>query len=180
MPTGRSGCTISTRRSTPLTRNSSLSLLASVLLGIGVVASSVAHAASFTVVNDDGPDEGFNDPAPRAPVGGNPGTTLGAQRLMALQRAADIWGARIASSGTIRIRANFDPLDCGATTALLGMAAPNSFFRDFTGAPRPGTFYPAALANALHGSDLNPSADEIRAQFNSTIGTTCSFPKVWY
>jgi hypothetical protein len=48
------------------------------------------------------------------------------------------------------------------------------------------TWYPIALANALSGVDLipgpptAPSADDIVALFNSSIGTTCPFPKVWY
>ena len=41
------------------------------------------------------PGEGFNDPTPAAPVGGNTGTTLGQQRLIAFQHAADIWGAEL-------------------------------------------------------------------------------------
>ena len=37
--------------------------------------------AGITIVNMDGAGEGFNDPTPAAPVGGNPGTTIGQQRL---------------------------------------------------------------------------------------------------
>jgi hypothetical protein len=36
------------------------------------------------------------------------------------------------------------------------------------------------LANALTGSDLDPSNPDITAQFNSAIGTTCPFPGTWY
>ena len=38
-------------------------------------------AATITIVNGDPAGVGFNDPTPVAPVGGNTGTTLGAQRL---------------------------------------------------------------------------------------------------
>src|SRR2546422_4244468 len=34
--------------------------------------AAVTRAATITIVNLDGPGEGFNDPTPVAPVGGNP------------------------------------------------------------------------------------------------------------
>lgn len=144
-----------------------------------VLAPAAAKAATIVVVNGDGPGEGFNDPTPAAPVGGNSGTTIGAQRLIAFQFAADIWAGRISSPVTIRVKATFDPLDCDATGAVLGAAGPINVYRDFTGAPIAGTWYPSALANALHGSDLDGD-DDIEATFNSTIGTTCAFPFGWY
>ena len=49
------------------------------LVALGLALDT--RAATITVVNMDGAGEGFNDPTPVAPVGGNPGTTLGAQRL---------------------------------------------------------------------------------------------------
>jgi hypothetical protein len=149
------------------------------LFGTPVFASAVAHAATVTVINNDGPDEGFNDPTPASPVGGNSGTTLGAQRLIAFQRAADIWGALLDSAVKIRVNATFDPQACSATSAVLGSAGPTTAVRDFAGAPVPATWYPIALANALHGSDLDAGAD-INAQFNSAFGTTCPFPNSWY
>jgi hypothetical protein len=158
----------------------SVFLLTSALLGMAGVASPAVHAATLTVVNNDGPGEGFNDPTPKAPVGGNPGTTLGAQRLIAFQRAADIWGGLIASAATIRVGATFDPLPCDASGAVLGSAGPTSIFRDFTGALVAATWYPVALANALQGSDLDPGAVDMTAQFNSALGTTCPFPRGWY
>ena len=42
------------------------------------LAPTVARAgAVIKTVNNDGPNEGSNDPTPTAPVGGNTGTTLG-------------------------------------------------------------------------------------------------------
>jgi List-Bact-rpt repeat protein len=151
-------------------------LLACALLGTAVVA----QAATFTVINNDGPGEGFNDPTPVAPVGGNVGTTLGAQRLIAFQHAANIWGSLLTSNVPILVNATFDVLACNDSSAVLGSAGPTSFFRDFSGAPIASTWYPLALANALHGSDLAPGTADIDAQFNSSIGTTCSFPRSWY
>lgn len=45
-------------------------LLAFALFGMAVVASHLVHAATFTVVSNDNPGEGFNDHTPVAPVGG--------------------------------------------------------------------------------------------------------------
>jgi hypothetical protein len=55
-----------------------------------LLTGGVSHATTITIVNQDGVNEGFNDPTPAAPVGGNPGTTVGAQRLFVFQHAADI------------------------------------------------------------------------------------------
>ena len=75
-------------------------------------------------VNTNAPGVGFNDATPAAPVGGNPGTTVGQQRLNAFQYAADIWGSIPASSAVPRsnIQASFTPLACTATAATLGSA----------------------------------------------------------
>ena len=161
-------------------RRSRLFLRVALLVGLVAVASSAVHAATFSVINGDSAGEGFNDPTPVSPVGGNSGTTLGAQRLNAFQYAANIWGALLSSPVTIQVGATFSSLQCTATSAVLGSAGAVSVYRDFTGAPEPGTWYPSALANALHGSDLGQGTNDIQATFNGAIGTTCPFPSVWY
>jgi len=143
----------------------------------------IVHTAVITVVNLDGPGEGFNDP--RAPdlastTGGNNGATLGAQRFIAFQYAANIWANRLLSPIEIRVDATFDPLTCNSTSAELGSAGARTAFRDFIGAPVANTWYPVALANSLAGMDLDPASSDITARFNSSIGTTCAFPLVWY
>ena len=159
-------------------------LLATAFLMTADGAARFAHAAAtITVVNLDSPGEGFNDPSapdPDSTNGGNPGATLGAQRLNAFQFAANLWGGLVTSSVTIRVGAHFDPLTCTSTSATLGQAGPNTVHRDFAGAPRANTWYPQALANSLTGTDLDPTSDDIGATFNSAIGTTCPFPNVWY
>src|ERR1043166_10246779 len=72
--------------------------------------SSAFAGSTITIVNLDGPNEGFNDPTPAAPIGGNPGTTRGQQRLNAFQFAATIWGASLDSNVPIVINSSFDPL----------------------------------------------------------------------
>ena len=98
-----------------------------------------ANAATIVIVNNDGPNEGFNDTTPAAPVGGNPGTTVGQQRLNVFQEAANIWGGLLPSTVTIRVLAQFDPQTCTSTSAVLGSAGPISVDRDFPGANVPAT-----------------------------------------
>jgi len=94
--------------------------------------------------------------------------------------AADLWGNVLDSSVEIGIDANFDPLDCNAHSALLGTGGAQGFFSNFTGAPRANTWYPVALGNAFAGTDLDTNSNDIGVTFNSTIGTTCDFPRKWY
>jgi len=146
-----------------------------------LLASLSVQATTITIVNADGPGEGFNDPTPVAPVGGNPGTTLGEQRLHVFQYAAAQWAARIDSDVEIRVESNFDPLSCNAYSAVLGAAGTTSVHRDFSGAPLPATWYPQALANALAGVDLSANPD-IGATFNSAIdnNNSCLIGTNWY
>ncbi|HST53242.1 MAG TPA: PA domain-containing protein [Pyrinomonadaceae bacterium] len=129
-------------------------------------------AATIVILNNDSANAGFNDPTPVSPVGNNAGTTLGQQRLNAFQFAANVWGATINSNVTITIRASWASLSCTSTSATLGQASSVGIFRDFPNAPVAGTWYTAALANALSGTDLDPSSPEISAQFNSNLGNT--------
>jgi hypothetical protein len=137
-------------------------------------------AATITIVNGNAAGIGFNDPTPATPVGGNTGTTVGEQRLIAFQFAADIWASKIQSSVEIRVRGSFIPLQCDATTGTLGQASATQSLKDFAGARVPGTYYPVALANAIAGTDLS-SNDDISAQFNSAIGqSNCLDGSPWY
>src|SRR5262245_60009812 len=64
-----------------------------------MLGTQAANAAATLVIEVlDGPGVGFNEPTPLAPVGGNPGVTLGEQRLIAFETAANIWGATLTSS----------------------------------------------------------------------------------
>ncbi len=143
---------------------------ASLLVAAVVLCAPLtARAATITIVNMDGAGEGLNDPTPAATVGGNTGTTLGAQRLIALQYAASIWAAQLVSAIEIRVQAKFDPLTCTTGGATLGLAGAEALYRDFAGAPQPATWYPVALASALAGLDLDPGGDDIDATFNSNV-----------
>jgi hypothetical protein len=145
---------------------------------LGLAIGAAAPAATITIQVMDGVGEGFNDPTPFTPIGGNTGTTLGQARLNVFKEAARLWGLLITSSQTIVVEATFDPLTCGATTGVLGSAGPTWVFHDFPNAPLPNVFYPAALADELSGSNLAGTLagggkygyTDIKAQFNSTIG----------
>lgn len=137
--------------------------------------------ATFVIVNNDGANEGFNDPTPAAPVGGNPGTTVGAQRLNVFNKAGQIWDAILGSPVTIVVQASFDPLPCAPTSGVLGSAGPNAIETDFAGAPYPATLFTSAEANRLAGSDLEPGVDDIVAQFQSNVGMpSCLSTRSWY
>jgi hypothetical protein len=136
------------------------------LVFIGLTGGNTfAGPAQIVIVNINAPGVGFNDPTPAAPVGGNSGTTLGQQRLIAFQHAANIWSARLDSNVPIRIRAQFTPLGAG----VLGSAGPVSVVRDFPNAPLAATWYHVALANKLAGVDLLPANDDINANFSTNF-----------
>ena len=141
-----------------------------------------ASAATITIVNLDGSNEGFNDNTPATPVGGNSGTTIGEQRLIVFQTAAAIWGSLLPSDVEIRVNARFNPQSCDATSAVLGSAGPIDVIRDFSGAIETGTWYHVALANRLAGVDLEPGASDISTTFNSSIdnNNNCLSGTNWY
>ncbi|HET7498769.1 MAG TPA: PA domain-containing protein [Candidatus Eisenbacteria bacterium] len=160
--------------------------LHAVTLGVAaailLLAAPFAEAGSFVLINLDGAGEGFNDPTPVSPIGGNPGTTLGQQRLNVFQTAGKIWGAYIPDNVTIRVEARFDPLTpCDSVSGVLGSAGAITLASDFAGAPLASTWYPIALANKLAGTDLATTVNDITAHFNSSVdNSTCLGTSGWY
>ena len=128
-----------------------------------------AGGVTITIINNNAPGVGFNDPTPVAPVGGNTGTTRGQQRLIAFQYAADIWGQTLDSPVPVVVRAQFTAL--GAN--VLGSAGALYVVKDFGAAgfyPGPQfaeTWYGAALGDKRAGAELNPGAQDINANFSS-------------
>jgi hypothetical protein len=155
------------------------------LVALALAASLPAFAGTgrIIIVNGDLAGVGFNDPTPVEPVGGNPGTTLGAQRLNVFNAAAEAWSLSLDTNVDIIAQATFPVIPGGCTddSAILGQAAPFSWQRDFTNAPRGGVWYPVALANSLSGRDLTPGAPDIFVQFNSALDSpTCFGESGWY
>ena len=150
---------------------------------LAALAAPAWPAATITILNIDGPGEGFNDATAAAPVGGNPGVTVGQQRLNCFQQAANIWGSILTSSVTIQVQAAFNPLSCTATSAVLGSAGPRFVEANDPAFEFQGYWYHEALACKQKGSDLTPGAggEDINAQFNSNLGNTgCLTGSGWY
>jgi hypothetical protein len=147
-----------------------------------VFLSGAAQSAEIVVVNFDDPGVGFNDPTPAAPVGGNPGTTLGEQRMIVFEQAAAIWGSWLKSTQPIYLAAFFAPLACDATSGVLGSAGPASVFASFPDLPLADTWYVGALADALSREDLDPGFVDMVARFNGDIGVNpnCLPDLSWY
>ncbi len=157
----------------------------------GLLAAGAAFGADVIVIPGDPPGQGFNDPTPATPVGGNPGTTVGQQALNVFQRAANIWGQKLVSKQPILIISFFTPLSCNATSGVLGAAGANWYFANLPAANGgqelvPNTWYPAALAEKLTRVDATTEADptdafEIFSLFNSQLGQPgCLTGNGWY
>ncbi|MSQ47940.1 MAG: peptidase [Deltaproteobacteria bacterium] len=155
----------------------------------------VAAEVSIIINNTDAAKVGFNDPTAVTPVGGNPGKTLGAQRLNILRFAADLWGSVLDSAVSIVVQSTFAALPCDATSAVLGAAGPIRAFANFPATSGPvhsQIWYPSVLANKFAGVDLTPGppdpgllqppyADDMVAFFNGALdGNPNCLPGNWY
>jgi len=152
----------------------SRSLIAAAVL----LACTTAQAATINIQSRDPAGVGFNDTTPVAPIGGNPGTTLGQQRMNVYRYVADIWERNLQSNVSITVSAGWEALTCSSSSAVLGSAGAWNIWRDFPNAV-PGTWYPQALANKLAGENLsegNPDDGsgfgnvDIKTQFNINLG----------
>ena len=85
------------------------------------------------------------------------------EAMLAFDFAVDIWSAFLTSDVPIHIQATWESLALGT----LAQAGPNSLHENFQGAAFSDTYYAAALANALNGTDLSPQSD-LTCSFNST------------
>ena len=136
-----------------------------------IIFATQVDATTIEIVNQDSAGEGFRSTQSVSPVPGNRARTLGQQYLNVFQAAANVWEQRIDSPVTIKIDAALDPLDCSATSGVLGAAGPISGFINFRNAPRSDTIYVVAQANSLAGIDLDLGSSDIGATFNSRIGS---------
>ena len=162
-------------------RNKSVVLIAVAISLFGV--TPYIEATSIVINNKNTGTTGFNDPTVVAPVDGNLGVTLGQQRLNVFQQAANQWAALLNSNVTITVDGSMVALTCTATSATLGSAGPIATAANFTNAPRSNTSYNIAEANALAGSDLDPTHSDIQAQFNVTLDSaspSCLGGETWW
>ena len=146
---------------------------------LSLAFAGAAQATVITPVNMDPAGSGLNDATAAAPVGGNPGTTVGEQRQIVYQFAADLWEAVLDSPVETRVEASFADLSCSATSATLGSAGTRSVHANFDNGV-PDTWYGNALANALAGEDLS-TGNEIQSRFNAKLGASnCLTGSGWY
>lgn len=171
----------------PLSRIVPDKLLASLFVSFALCAT--AQAASVVLINADAAGQGLNDPTPATPEGGNTGTTLGQQRLIALQYAANIWAAQLQSTVPIRIRVQFPTAGFACESepfgfVYLGYSGPTGYYTGNPPYPPEPTVYPVALRNALIGTVANPALPEIAAQFSPLLDSTpncmSGFSGFWY
>ena len=140
---------------------------------VTLLVSPLALAgAEIRIINGNAEGEGLDERTPAEPVGGNPGTTVGEQRLIAAQYAAALWSATLGNQVPIAIRTEFTDLDCSGGTAVLGAAGPTLLYDS--------SRYPAALANERAGRDLEPGREEIDARFNARVGRSDCAVTAWY
>ena len=169
-------------------------LCAGALLGVASIVP--AQAADMILINLDGPGVGFNDATPANPVGGNPGTTVGEQRIIAYSRALQLWGSVLKSDVPITVMGSFAGLTCTATGGTLAQAGAWNGDINFPGAKVANTIYPSALSNSIAGVDLYPGSPvspsgqpqdpiidgaDILASFNGNLGKPgCIEGSTWY
>ncbi len=146
-----------------------------------LAAPLLAGGARITVINTNAAGVGFNDSTPTTPVGDNAGTTIGQQRLIAVQYAADTWGLLLDSGVEIRVQADFSPLQCDASSASLAQTGPTFAVAVFPGAPLPGIFRAVALANKQADRRVVPDSDDISMTVNVNLGgADCLAGANWY
>lgn len=163
---------------TPMRRG----IAALVATGTLAFAGHAAADADIFFVNFDPAGQGLNDPTPATPVGTNPGMTIGEQRQVVYYYATQLWGNILNSDVPVYVGASFQNLTCTPTGAVLGSAGTTFVFSDFPNAPKAGTWYPSALADALAGEDGAPGYIDINSRFNALIGTdpNCLGGRGWY
>lgn len=158
--------------------------------------TSGVTGSEFCLNNVDGAGVGFNSATVAAPVGGNPGTTVGEQRINAYVEAFKIWGDTLTTPVTVMVQGTFGPLSCTATGGVLGAAGTIQIFSADGiyggGALWPSTWYHSALVNRLVGADVTPGGpdpdllaepfnDDIVSFFNGNLGTPgCLETSGWY
>lgn len=106
--------------------------------GAPIVDAGDARAAEVEIHFNDSPGEGFFDPTPFVPVGGNPATTLGQARRIAFEHAALLWARCLQSDVVIEIDAQLNPVpttyssgrrNCTKSRSAPGLVSPERIAR---------------------------------------------------
>ena len=141
---------------------------------------TVTGSASTILINFN---SGFDSSTAVSAIDGNNGSTIGAQRKLSFIKAAEIITEALKSTVTIEVDASFSNLECNVNEAVLGSAGATNniaYGVDFDGLAA-STYYPVGLANAISGSDLDPSGSDIVATFSRDLGDADCLPSSgWY
>lgn len=140
---------------------------------VGSYGSSAQAEVTFEVALRDPAGYGFFDPLPVAPVGDNPGTTLGEQRVAALHAALDIWSRALEGAVPVRIGASFL---ASVSCAVAAGAEPERYVSGEVGLDARFA-YPVALAERILGRDVNAGGVDIELFFNEQF---CELRSQWY
>jgi len=93
-------------------------------------------------------------------------STFPEEAKAAFNAAGAIWGNLLQSSVPININACWSNL---GSSSILGYSGGGPLRRNFTGAPKANAWYVGSLANALAGSDLDPSSYDMNITYNSNF-----------
>ena len=142
--------------------------------------------AQFVFITNDPTGVGFNDNSAASTLsaqalGNNLGTTVGELRRNVLEAAGARWSQFLNSQIPILVDVDFE--DLGGSSAggiVLAGASASSYVRNFANAPRPGIYYPLALASSLADADLRPDLSDIDITVNSNSELDGSGGLSWY
>lgn len=140
-----------------------------IFLFISLHAAS-AFAGSFVISQG----VGFGDATAVAPVGGNPGITIGQQRANVFAQAALQWTNIAQPSVNITINASFSSLFCDGAGVIFASGGSTASDRNFVGAVDANTWYPQALKNHITSTT---SGAAITVTVNSNMGRVS--PACW-
>lgn len=142
--------------------------------------------AQFVFITNDPTGVGFNDNTAASTLsaqvlGNNPGTTVGELRRNVLEAAGARWSQFLNSQIPILVDVDFEDLGgSGAGGIVLAGASASSYVRNFANAPRPGIYYPLALASSLADADLRPNLSDIDITVNSNAELDGNSGSSWY
>ena len=141
------------------------SAVAAATMALAGVSSAFAQG-QIIIINNNAPGVGFNDPTPAAPVGGNPGLTLGSSASTCSSTRRTSGKQVLQPKVDILVQAQFVPLAPerarlgGRDVRLHGTSRARNVAN---------TWYHSALADHLAGADLNPGFADIVANFSTNF-----------
>ena len=127
-------------------------LIFNIFFIILALLNSLVSSASITMLDDDG--NFFEDQTPAAPIDGNPGVTVGEQRINAALFVKEFLESILSINAPVSVKFVYDITQSPTTLA----SARPLYFYDKTSVsslPLSGPFYPSAIANQYAGYDLS-------------------------